>query len=680
MYIAKENVMPGKRTIPSFRPSTIILVALSLSIGWGIRGNFGHEAGAMLAGTLAGIAVALFSGREDWRSRVMYFAFFGALGWGFGGSISYMVPFSYAECGHLPSQVFGWFGVFLVGFLWAGMGGAGTAFAATADRENLTAIFRPLCWVFAFWTVQYFCEDAMIKAYEAWFRAADSDTTWLRHLSPFYWFDSEFIEIIFAITALCLFDLWDRRCGKLPQLAVFAIAGGLVGWGVQQLLTQTGLMEPFLRAIVHPQGDLTAINPKTGELFAAADMITNWPRVFYDFSPWMGLVAGVVAGLSVYFYRYGAWRSGSSLLVHITVGSFLVFLIGPVLLSNVFKNYGGFRLTPPRGDSWANILGCMIGALVYFHKNQRKSLIFATLSSGMIGGLGLMTALFVRSLCWTPGNPALTDDAAVIEAWRHWRSANWHSIMTEQFAGVLYGLAIAIPLGLLATRTKPFSGEQRLRRWTEIFAVFFVFNVLTYINIFKNVDVWTSGRAGGPGAMPEMMKAPLFGSIELSASAWFNLAYLAFSACTVFLLVAHQRKRLAIFPESWLGKGQLLYLAFLWMMVIANFERALTGFQEQRLATEGGVFFNGLVCMVLLLFCARKEDETPPIVEADSCALIRKTIALTVAGWLLFATVYLGTTRCIYGDNRTGFGGGNFRFGPDADWRVKPLLRTGKHN
>jgi len=77
---------------PSFRTSSILLDLLSLSIGWGIRGNYGHQADPMIPGAPAAIATALLSGREDWRQRVHYFAFFGALGWGFGGSIAYMVP------------------------------------------------------------------------------------------------------------------------------------------------------------------------------------------------------------------------------------------------------------------------------------------------------------------------------------------------------------------------------------------------------------------------------------------------------------------------------------------------------------------------------------------------------------------------------------------------------------
>ncbi len=68
----------------------VFLTALSLSMGWCIRGNFGHEFGAMIPGALAAMAAVLLAGRDDWWRRIHYFAMLGALGWSFGGSISYM--------------------------------------------------------------------------------------------------------------------------------------------------------------------------------------------------------------------------------------------------------------------------------------------------------------------------------------------------------------------------------------------------------------------------------------------------------------------------------------------------------------------------------------------------------------------------------------------------------------
>ena len=675
--------------VPSFRPASILLIILSLSIGWGIRGNYGHEYGAMIAGALAGLAAALMSGRDDWRQRVPYFAFFGALGWGFGGSIAYMHPPSYTETGHLATQVYGFMATFFQAFLWAGLGGAATAYAATEDREKLTAIFRPLIWVFGFWTVQYLLQDTPFNVQERLFRGAGADHTWFRQRDPLYWLDSEWLEAVYALVALCLFDLWDRRFSKFAHLVGFGVAGVVVGFGLQRVLAASGWQEAFVSALVQPQGDVTLIDPATGApRFAVEAMLTNWPSLFGQLGPHLGWIFGGVAGVSLYFYRYGAWRSGSALLVRMAGWSMIVFLAGPVLLSNLplFQHYGGFRLMPPRGDSWANILGCMIGLILHFWKAGQRPVVFVTLLSGAFGGLALTTAQFIKVLCYSPGNPRLTDNPVVIQAWQHWRSANWHSLVLEQFAGCLYALAIVVPIGLLASRLPVRRDEPRVRPWTEIFAVVFIFNVLTYVNIVKNLEDWTAARKvsvnGAEGvfrSVAEMLRAPLFGSLNLSAWTWFSLMWLAFAAATVLVLARHRRRPVALIPATWLGKGQLLYLMFLWLMVIANFSKALVAFSDNRIATEGTIMFNALVCTVLLLVCARQPDEAPAFKPADFGLYTRQAAILGVL--LLVATTALYTTgiRSLYGNQSTGWGGGNLRLGPNADWRVKPLLRTKPH-
>ena len=147
---------------PLLRPGSLLLAALSLSIGWGIRGNYGHETGAMLPGALTAIAVCLLSGREDWRGRVAYFGLFGMLGWAFGGSISYMQVIGYTHSGHAASQLFGFGGLFVIGFLWAALGGAGTALPAVYSDRQLRALFRPLTVVLAAWVVLYFCQPQLL--------------------------------------------------------------------------------------------------------------------------------------------------------------------------------------------------------------------------------------------------------------------------------------------------------------------------------------------------------------------------------------------------------------------------------------------------------------------------------------------------------------------------------------
>src|ERR1044071_7329427 len=128
--------------------------ALSLSIGWGIRGNFGHEFGAMIPGALAAMAAVLLSRREDWWRRIAYFAFFGALGWSFGGSISYMQVIAYTHSGHSLSVLYGFACLFLIGFLWAALGGAGTALPACLGPKQIDELFPAIIAVFIGWSLQ----------------------------------------------------------------------------------------------------------------------------------------------------------------------------------------------------------------------------------------------------------------------------------------------------------------------------------------------------------------------------------------------------------------------------------------------------------------------------------------------------------------------------------------------
>ena len=102
-------------------------------MGWGIRGNFGHEYGAMIPGALAAMAAVLLVGAATTGpAGRRIFAMFGALGWSFGGSISYMQVIGYTHSGHSPSVLYGFACLFVIGFLWAALGGAGTALPAVA--------------------------------------------------------------------------------------------------------------------------------------------------------------------------------------------------------------------------------------------------------------------------------------------------------------------------------------------------------------------------------------------------------------------------------------------------------------------------------------------------------------------------------------------------------------------
>jgi hypothetical protein len=89
----------------------------------------------MFPGALAAIAACLLSDRADWQRRVAYFAFFGMIGRAFGGSISNMMVIGYTESGQAASQLFGFCALFLIGFLWAALGGGATPITVPAQQR-----------------------------------------------------------------------------------------------------------------------------------------------------------------------------------------------------------------------------------------------------------------------------------------------------------------------------------------------------------------------------------------------------------------------------------------------------------------------------------------------------------------------------------------------------------------
>jgi hypothetical protein len=514
----------------------LLVSALSLSLGWGIRGNFGHEYGAMIPGALAGIAVALLSGREDWWRRIAHFGLFGALGWSFGGSISYMHVIAYTHSGHLPSQTYGFACLFVIGFLWAALGGAGTALPACLDRDRLASIFPPLLMVLVAWILQ----DLLV---------GPQGGPW-RHESWLYWYDTNWLA------------------------ALIALAAGLA-W-----------------ALVRRQVD--------------------W-------------------GTSLVLYLAAGWWAGFLLVVLMVDGLGIEF-----------------RMTPPRGDNWAGILGMTAAALLFFSRHRLHAVILATLVTGIVGGFGFVAATFLK-LVEVKYVPLVLGSLWGESAWQ----TNWHSIL-EQTYGLINGIGIALAVAPVARSVPRLPGPPETPSWRELLAVGFVLLAIPYLNLVKNVSNWISLKA---------IPAELHG---LPARVWFDVGYTFLTVALLAAILRHRRQGLALVPESALGKGQLLYLTLLWVVVIGNLMRAIPPFQAERLVTEGVIYLNAVVCSLLVAF-APEPLSLPDRKEEDIAA--GKLLQVAGAGTLaLIASTVLATagTRAIHGSAFVGHAGYHTRFGPDA--------------
>jgi hypothetical protein len=297
----------------------------------------------------------------------------------------------------------------------------------------------------------------------------------------------------------------------------------------------------------------------------------------------------------------------------------------------------GLRMTPPRGDNWAGCLGMTLAMFAYCWRTGLERVVFAGLVAGLVGGISFSGAPMLKLMEVTSGY-----------------ETNWHSIM-EQTTGLLHGLGIAAAMAFLARRAAPVSDSPRVRRWTEVYAIAFVLLGITYLNLRKNPPEWVKQGAIRP--------AELAG---LAAVSWFDLGYLALTIAVVVPLAVHLRRRLALVPPGGLGQGQWLYLAFLWWMVVGNFERALVAFRPQRLVTEGVIVLNAAICTLLVtLDAGRGPAPTGPPTTSFRPA-IRRALRVGVVASAAAILANWAIVRAVYGDRFAGHAGLHIRFGPNA--------------
>ncbi|UCC97112.1 MAG: hypothetical protein JSW66_14855 [Phycisphaerales bacterium] len=137
----------------SLTPVGVLLSGLAMSVGWGFRGDYGHEAGAMVPGALLALSICLASGRDDWWRRAGLMAMFGAVGWAFGGQMSYGRIVGYTASASLPDVTYGYACLFLIGGLWAGIGSGILALSITESRSYLERFAGPLAALWLVWLV-----------------------------------------------------------------------------------------------------------------------------------------------------------------------------------------------------------------------------------------------------------------------------------------------------------------------------------------------------------------------------------------------------------------------------------------------------------------------------------------------------------------------------------------------
>ncbi len=220
----------------------MLLAALAGGMGWGIRGQYGHETGAMIAGLLVGLVLVLLfrpSAASLPAARAVALC---AAAIGFGGAMTYGQTVGFTQnpevVGNWAALRWGMLGLGLKGALWIGFAGAFLGMGLSGVRYHPREIAMVLggmllLMLLGMWVLNMPFDPAnrvvpriYFSADWSWYPAAGAE------LKPRREFWGGFL---LALIGLVLYVGWFRRDRLAQNMAFWGCVGG-VGFPMGQSL------------------------------------------------------------------------------------------------------------------------------------------------------------------------------------------------------------------------------------------------------------------------------------------------------------------------------------------------------------------------------------------------------------------------------------------------------------
>ena len=221
--------------------SVVVLAGLAGGMGWGIRGQYGHETGAMIAGMfVASVLVLWFAPHWRWANAARAIAM-ATLAMGVGGSETYAQSIGLTQdanlIGNEPAWRWGMMGLAIKGAVWIGFCGLflgmGLGGIRYRPREALigVAVLLGLQWIGAHFLNEPFDPQHQILP-SIYFSA---DWHWLpgANLKPRR---EIWAGLWLALIGAWLWVGWWRGDGLARRLALWGVAGGAIGFPLGQTL------------------------------------------------------------------------------------------------------------------------------------------------------------------------------------------------------------------------------------------------------------------------------------------------------------------------------------------------------------------------------------------------------------------------------------------------------------
>jgi len=286
--VANQMVSDPERAVRWWEPP--LFAALAGAMGWGIRGQYGHETGAMIAGVLVSLTL-VFLLCPNWRSLPAARAVaWGTVAMGIGGTMTYGQTIGLTQnpdmIGNWAALRWGMLGLAIKGGVWIGFAGffLGMGLGGIRYRPiELLLLMTGLVGV-------YFLGMALLNApfdpankllpsvyfSESWHWKPDAVLKPRRE----YWGGN-----LLALAAACAYAGWWRKDRLASRLALWGVLGGALGFPGGQCLQAFHSWNPE----VFHQG-----------IWVRLDPFMNWWNMM---ETTFGAIMGGILGLGLWLNR-----------------------------------------------------------------------------------------------------------------------------------------------------------------------------------------------------------------------------------------------------------------------------------------------------------------------------------------------------------------------------------------
>jgi hypothetical protein len=219
----------------------VLFAALAGGMGWGIRGQYGHETGAMNAGVMVSLVlVYLLCPRLSTRTLVRAVAL-GTIAMGIGGSMTYGQTLGLTQnanvIGNVDALRWGFLGVMIKGGIWIGFCGAFLGMGLSGYRYRSSHIFALMLAVLGAFLI-----GTRLLNYP--FDPAGKELPYFYFSDAWHWHDTEDIKprrevwggLFLALATVIAYCGWWVKDRLARNLALWGFLGGAIGFPAGQCL------------------------------------------------------------------------------------------------------------------------------------------------------------------------------------------------------------------------------------------------------------------------------------------------------------------------------------------------------------------------------------------------------------------------------------------------------------